>query len=187
MAVLLSYARGGRLHRIADAPLHWSVLSCSPAWAAGVVDLGALRGFLPGTGWASYGLLLTSQLLVVGWVVANRHLPGTWLVTIGLGLNALVIAANGAMPVDPAAIQALGIDGATVTGGKHVLLDDATRLPWLADIWPLPPLRSIISVGRRRPRCRADPADPRADEPATWRAPGRGRQRGRGHGRTSGV
>jgi hypothetical protein len=28
-----------------------------------------------------------------------------------------------------------------------VLLDDATRLPWLADIWPLPPLRSIISIG----------------------------------------
>jgi hypothetical protein len=85
--------------------------------------------------------------VVLGWVVANWHLPGMRLVTIGLGLNALVIGANGAMPVDPDAILALGIDGATVPPGKHTLLDDQTRLPWLADIWPLPPLRSIISVG----------------------------------------
>jgi hypothetical protein len=147
LALLLSYPRGGRLHRIADAPLHASWVLFVGVGLQVVVDVGAARGFLPGTGWASYGLLLASQLLVVVWVLANRHLPGTILVAIGLALNAAVIAANGAMPVDPAAIAALGIDGATVTGGKHVLLDDATRLPWLADIWPLPPLRSIISVG----------------------------------------
>jgi hypothetical protein len=147
LALLLSYPRGGRLHRIADAPLHASWVLFVGVGLQVVVDVGAVRGFLPGTGLASYGLLLASQLLVVVWVLANRHLPGTILVAIGLALNAAVIAANGAMPVDPAAIAALGIDGATVTGGKHVLLDDATRLPWLADIWPLPPLRSIISVG----------------------------------------
>jgi hypothetical protein len=147
LAVSVSYVRGGRMHRVAEAPLRWTGLLFAGVAVQVIVDLGAARGFLPSAGWASYGLLLLSQLLVLGWVVANWHLPGTKLITIGLALNALVIGANGAMPVDPAAIQALGIEGATVSGGKHVLLDDSTRLPWLADIWPLPPLRSIISVG----------------------------------------
>jgi hypothetical protein len=147
LAVALSYPRGGRLRRLAEAPLRASWLLFLGVGLQLVVDLGATRGFLPGAGWASYGLLLASQLAVVAWIVANTHLPGTVLVATGLLLNAVVIGLNGGMPVDPDAIAALGIEGATVSGGKHVLLDDATRLPWLGDIWPLPPLRSIISVG----------------------------------------
>jgi hypothetical protein len=147
IAVAASLARGGRLHRIAEAPLRWSWLLFVGVALQVAVDLGAGRGWLPDAGWSGYLLLLLSHLVVLGWVVANWHLPGMRLVTIGLGLNALVIGANGAMPVDPDAIRALGIDGATVPPGKHTLLDDQTRLPWLADIWPLPPLRSIISIG----------------------------------------
>jgi hypothetical protein len=147
LAVAASYARGGRLHRIADAPLRWSWLLFVGVTLQVLVDLGAARGVLPDAGWSGYLLLLLSQLVVLGWVVANWHLPGMRLVTLGLGLNALVIGANGAMPVDPDAIRALGIDGATVPPGKHTLLDETTRLPWLADVWPLPLLRSIISAG----------------------------------------
>jgi hypothetical protein len=147
IAVAASYARGGRLHRVADAPLRWSWLLFVGVGLQLLADLGAARGVLPDAGWSGYLLLLASQLVVLGWVVANWHLPGMRLVTIGLGLNALVIAANGAMPVHPEAIRVLGIEGATVAPGKHTLLDESTRLPWLADVWPLPPLRSIISVG----------------------------------------
>jgi hypothetical protein len=92
-------------------------------------------------------LLLASQLFVVAWVVANRHLRGLWLVAAGLLCNALVMGANGAMPVSPEAIAALGLEGAQVPPGKHMLLTESTRLPWLADIIPVPPIRSIISVG----------------------------------------
>jgi hypothetical protein len=147
IAVVASYARGGRLRHVADAPLRWSWLLFVGVAVQVLVDLGAARGFLPDAGWSGYLLLLLSQLLVLGWVVANWHLPGMRLVTLGLGLNALVIAANGAMPVHPDAIAALGIEGATVAPGKHTLLDESTRLPWLADVWPVPPLRSIISIG----------------------------------------
>jgi hypothetical protein len=147
LAVGISLARGGRLRAIADAPLRWSWLLFLGVGLQVALDLGTARGVIAAGSWTGYLLLLASQLVVLGWVVANWHLPGTKLVTIGLGLNALVMAANGAMPVDPDAIRALGIEGATVPPGKHVLLDDATRLPWLADIWPVPPLRSIISVG----------------------------------------
>jgi hypothetical protein len=51
------------------------------------------------------------------------------------------------MPVDPDALLAVGADPGAEPAGKHTLLTEETRLPWLADIWAVPPLRSIISVG----------------------------------------
>jgi len=147
LAVGISYLRGGRLHRIADAPLRHSWLLFAGLALQLLVDLGAGRGLLEGAGTVGYLLLLASQLLVLSWVLANWQLSGMLLVGIGLLLNAVVIGANGAMPVDPEAIAALGIEGAEVAPGKHVVLTEDTRLPWLADIWALPPLRSIISMG----------------------------------------
>jgi hypothetical protein len=40
-----------------------------------------------------------------------------------------------------------GLGELEVPPGKHTLLTEDTRLPWLADVWALPPLRSIISAG----------------------------------------
>lgn len=147
IAVLVSYLRGGRLRRIADAQLRlpW-LLFAGLALQIGV-DVAAGRGVLADASTTGLGLLIGSQVLVVAWLVINRTLPGVALVALGLALNAVVIAANGAMPVDPAAMRALGLGELQVPPGKHTLLTDATRLPWLADIFPLPPLRSIISVG----------------------------------------
>jgi hypothetical protein len=147
VAVAVSYARGGRLSRIPEAPLRWPWLLFVGVVVQLAVDVAAARGLLPDAGVSGWLLLLFSQLLVVAFVAANWQLPGMALVTLGLVLNAAVMAANGAMPVDPAAIRALGIDGAEVAPGKHTLMTDETRLRWLADIWPLPPLRTIISVG----------------------------------------
>lgn len=147
LAVVLSYLRGGRLRRIAEAPLRWPLLLFLGLALQLGVDLAASRGLLVTAALESYLLLLASQVLVLMWVLVNWKLPGMVLVGLGLALNAAVIGANGAMPVDPAAIAALGIEGAEVPPGKHVLMDESTRLPWLADIWALPPLRSIISVG----------------------------------------
>lgn len=147
IAVAVSYALGGRLGNIAAAPLyHGWLLAVGVILQLGV-DLAAARDWLPVDAWWTYGLLLVSQLFVVAWVVVNRHLPGLVLVAAGLAANALVMAANGAMPVSPDAIAALGIGDVEVPPGKHVLLDASTRLPWLADIIPVPPLRSIISIG----------------------------------------
>lgn len=147
LAVGLSYLRGGRLHRLADAPLHWSWLLLAGVALQAAVDLGAARGLLGEGSRAGWLLLLASQLLVVGWVLRNRHLPGTLLVALGLVCNATVMAANGAMPVAPEAMTAVGADPGAVPEGKHTLLTAATHLPWLADVLPVPPLRSIISVG----------------------------------------
>lgn len=147
IAVLASWVRGGRLHRVAHAEIRagW-VLFVGVAIQLGV-DVAAGRGLLPDAGIAGWSLLLSSQVLVVAFLLANRRLPGVWLVAAGLALNALVIAANRAMPVDPAAIAAIGLEGAAVPPGKHTLLTADTRLPWLADVIPVSWLRSIISVG----------------------------------------
>ncbi len=147
IAVVASLLRGGRFSRLAHAPLRWVWLLFVGVLLQVAADILVILEVLQATGPLAYGLLLSSQLVVVTWALANWQLPGLILVGIGLALNAAVMAANGAMPVDPEAIAALGRDSGDLVRGKHVLMDDDTRLPWLADIWPVPPLRSIISVG----------------------------------------
>lgn len=144
VAVALSYARGGRLRRIADADLGWGWLLFAGLSLQVSVDLLAARGV---AGWASTATLLLSQTLVAGWIVANRYRPGMPLILLGLVSHAVVIAANGAMPVDPEAIAAIGLPGVDPVPGKHELMTEATRLAVLGDILPLPPLRTVISVG----------------------------------------
>lgn len=147
LAVVVSYLRGGRLQRIADAHLQLPWLLFAGLGLQITVDVATGRGMLGDASTTGLTLLIVSQALVVGWLVLNRQLPGVGLVALGLALNAVVIAANGAMPVDPGAMRALGLGELQVPLGKHTLLTDRTRLPWLADIFPLPPLRSIISIG----------------------------------------
>lgn len=147
IAVVVSYLRGGRLGHVADAPLGWTWLLFAGVAVQVAVTIAAGRGWLTDAGATGWSLLLLSQLLVVAFLVANRFLPGIWLVAAGLALNAVVIAANGAMPVDPAAIRAIGMEGEGVPPGKHTLMTEATILPWLGDVIPVRPLRSVISIG----------------------------------------
>ncbi len=144
-ALLVSVLRGGRFRRLADAPIRHSwLLAVGIAMQVGV-DLSAARGLGPGI--LSTSVLVASQLLVVGWVAANRYRPGMPLILLGLLMNLAVIAANGAMPVDPNAIAASGGPDLIAPLGKHELLTDATRLPFLADIFGIALLRTVVSAG----------------------------------------
>lgn len=147
VAIVVSYARGGRLSRIPDATLHWSWLLFAGLGLQIAVDTAVGRGLLVDAARTTWLLLLLSQLLVLTWVLRNWSLPGMLLVGTGLLMNAVVMAANGAMPVSLEAIRAVGVEDPVLRLGKHTLLDESTRLPWLADIWVLPPLRSVISSG----------------------------------------
>jgi hypothetical protein len=51
------------------------------------------------------------------------------------------------MPVSPAALEALTGEPTTFAPGKHRLLESGDALPWLADVIPLPLLRTVVSVG----------------------------------------
>lgn len=142
--VLVGYLRGGRIRRIGDAGLIANALLFVGLAVQLGVDLTAARFDLAGP-LALAGLVL-SQVLIAGWILANRYRPGIVLVFVGLLLNAVVIAANGSMPVDPVAIERAGLVGEPPPG-KHEIMTEDSRLTVLADVHPLPPLRTVVSVG----------------------------------------
>lgn len=145
-AVVAGWLLGGRLRNLADVRLR------SP-WLA-FVAVGLLV-LLSGLGLAGVQLeavtlpiVVASQAALLAFVAANRYLPGMPLVLVGFALNALVIVANGGMPVDPEALRAVGGASATIDDpGRHRLLEPGDAFPLLADIIGIPLLRTVVSVG----------------------------------------
>jgi len=100
---------------------------------------------------AALGLAVSAGLLI-GFLAVNRDVRGTGLVALGLLANALVVAANGAMPVSPSAAARAGAPQAALLAevdSRHELAGPGTRLVWLADVVPVPlPLRpEVVSAG----------------------------------------
>ena len=153
---------GGRIGALAHADLTAPGLLFAGLLLQVAVDAAGGRGWIGGA--TAYVLLLASQVLVLAWIAINwprgddrtrRPLRTLSLAALLVGLlgNAAVIAANGAMPVDPAAIGMVlppggpGVTTGFTLAGEHELLTSSTRLPWLADRIALRPLRTVISVG----------------------------------------
>ncbi len=147
-AVVTGWAAGGSLSRLARLPLPGARLVPAAVAAQVLGVLAGLAGLPPGPAYA--GGLAVSALLVAVFLVRSRRTPGLGLVAAGLGLNAVVVGANGAMPVSAAATARAGADsGALAADLRHVALDAGTRLPLLADVVPVPlPLRpEVVSPG----------------------------------------
>ena len=131
----------------------WSVPPLYKSWLAIIAFLPQFFFlYLPFTrtrvpdGLTTAGLIVSlSLLLVFCWF--NRQLSGVWLLTLGLFLNLLVIAANGGfMPISlqtasrlvpPETLAALG-NGSRFGYKDILLLPEQTRLIWLSDHF-LPP------------------------------------------------
>lgn len=145
LGLVVGLLAGGRLRHLRATRLSWVGALLAGLTLQVLVDLAAARGLVPAA--LATGALFVSEVLVLAFVVANRRLPGMWLVGVGFALNALVILANGAMPVDPAAIERLGAGQPGELVGKHELLTCASHLPWLADRLPVAPLRVVLSPG----------------------------------------
>jgi len=104
-------------------------------------------------------LLIAAHLLLAPFLVLNIRYVGTRLIMLGFTLNLLVMLANGGlMPVEMAAVQAVGkhdgqelVPGEHIDGTKNVLLEsDAIHLRPLADVIVLPvpqPFTRAISAG----------------------------------------
>jgi hypothetical protein len=120
---------------------------------------------IPATGqwiplsWAKV-ILIGSQILLLGFVWANRTQPGLWLLGLGLGLNLLVILANGGlMPISPESASYVynqtppqdWIIGSRLGSGKDIILDAQNiRFEILSDRFHLPgwfPVRVAFSLG----------------------------------------
>jgi hypothetical protein len=137
---------GGSVRNFERVHVHW--------WGAAVAGL-ALQ-VIPLRRWfdddAAVAALVASYALLIAFVWVNRKLPAAPLLLIGLALNAIVIAANGGMPVSEAAITATGSpDGALpsiVDDGKHHLMSSSDVLTPLADVIGLPPpIATVLSIG----------------------------------------
>ena len=146
IAVALGIYRGGSLNRLSNISLRWTPL----LFEGLVVQLAFQLWDPPGlTRSGALAILLLSNLAVTTFLLANIRTPGIFLAALGLVLNVTVIAANGAMPVSTGAAETSGISAppASSSSFKHERLDDDTKLPWLADVIPVPRLREILSIG----------------------------------------
>ena len=109
--------------------------------------------------WAK-GILVTSQILLLGFVIANNKQPGIRLLGLGLALNLIVISLNGGlMPITPEiasrvhpAISAEEwVLGDRLGFGKDIILRTADiRLELLSDRFLFPswfPYQAAFSLG----------------------------------------
>lgn len=140
LSILVGRMRGGRFRNLAHVQARaWGLLIVGLAMQLVAAYLPADRATL------AVGLLLASYLSILAMVWINRREPGIWLAGIGILMNFTVIAINQGMPVLPASVEIAGGSATPTLGGKHVLLDESTHLPFLGDIIPLP--RTVISLG----------------------------------------
>lgn len=143
-AVLLGWACGGSLERLGDLPLRarWLVVAALVVQVAGTL-----------AGGSAYPVsLAVSAVLAAAFLVRNRGARGTGLVGLGVAANALVVGLNGAMPVSVEAAARAGVSVQPIAAGldpRHELADARTRVPWLADVVPvpLPRLPQVVSPG----------------------------------------
>jgi len=138
VSVAVSIMRGGKLSNLPD--IH------AKGWWLLFVGFGMqiVANVVSGSRLA-ISLLLTSFALLLVMVWMNRSEPGMWIAGIGLLMNFIVIAVNAGMPVLPEAIELAGGSADLVFDATYVLLDSSSRLPFLADVIPLP--GSVISLG----------------------------------------
>jgi len=157
VSVVIALLRGGKL-------LNLGKLRFRLGWMAFLaLLLQVLAVYLPfdraDTEWSAQALLLVgSYALLISVVVANRELPGLWILGIGLGLNLVVMIANGGfMPVAEETLSRTGLlhlttsaeSGARLVSSKSILLPREETLLWfLGDILSLPaPLSTAYSIG----------------------------------------
>ncbi len=138
--VIIALIRGGNLGNLTEMSVRgWWLLFVGFGMQIASNTLSANQGTL------IRALVLGSYIILLSVVVANWSRPGMWITGLGLFLNFVVIAVNGGMPVLPEAVELAGGTLTLPLDAKHVVLDGTTRLPFLADLLPLP--GNVISVG----------------------------------------
>ncbi|HVQ90603.1 MAG TPA: DUF5317 domain-containing protein, partial [Mycobacteriales bacterium] len=148
LAVLVGWALGGRLSHLEQLPYRSLPLLGGALVAMLGGTLLALAG-LPPRPTQGLGLAVAAGLTLT-FCLRSRAVAGLGLVSAGLLLNALVILANGGMPVSAAASLRAGLDPAAAAAGpRHQPEDGSTRLRPLGDVIPVPlPARpEVVSVG----------------------------------------
>lgn len=150
-ALVIGWVTGGSLARLGDVPLHGWRLVIAAVVAATVGVLVASTGGAVGRAGGVAGLVGAAACLLV-LMTRNRRVEGVPLIAAGLLLNAVVIGANGAMPVSLYAQSRAGVSTTTLVEGnspRHEVAGPETRLRRLGDVIPVAlPLRpETVSPG----------------------------------------
>jgi hypothetical protein len=140
LAIVVGYVRGGKLRNLTEIrvtlwwllPLGFITLTFSELIPEDMTEFANI-------------LVLVSYLPLLLFVWLNRDLTGIWIAGLGILMNFTVIALNGGMPVLEEAAYIAGNTGELILDAKHVLLTESTRLPFLADVIPLP--NAVLSLG----------------------------------------
>ena len=136
LGVLAGLALRGRLSRLADLRIRW--------WPVLGIAV-ALRLVAGGVGERAAILYVVAFAAIVAVALMNARIAGMAVIAAGASLNLAVVAANGAMPVDAAALAAAG---ATMPDDRlHIPLGDASAISLLADRIPIGLFRGVYSVG----------------------------------------
>jgi hypothetical protein len=146
VGIVVGLLAGGRIEGLSGLRFRWAALA-----VAGLIVQVVL--FTPAgdrlAGSLAPAIYVASTLAVFAAVLRNIRLPGMAIVALGSLSNLAAIAANGgAMPADPAALAAAGLDGAGSHTNSVVVPDPALRL--LTDIFAIPagvPFANVFSVG----------------------------------------
>jgi hypothetical protein len=137
---------GGRLLMLADwRPARtWSIL------AAILLQIAIISVFPGKENTLRVGLHLLSYGFVLVFLVANRKVPGLWVVAMGAAMNFLAISANnGVMPATRSAIRAAGQFTAAGEFANSAALADP-KFAFLGDVFAIPagiPFANVFSPG----------------------------------------
>jgi hypothetical protein len=137
---------GGRLEGLSGFRFRWAALAVGGLLVQ-VVLFTPTGDQLAGS--LAPAIYVASTLAVFVAVLRNVRVPGMAVVALGSLSNLAAITANGgAMPADPAALAAAGLDGAGSHTNSVVVPEPALRL--LTDIFAIPagvPLANVFSFG----------------------------------------
>lgn len=144
-AILLGLAfgllTGGRLENVARLRFRWPWLLVGAVAVREVVLLTPL-----GRSDAGRYVYVAALVAILGWTVWHwPRLRGVWIVSAGIALNLVVIAANsGRMPVAPELAGSLLRRGPI---GQYTLMSDYTHLNLLGDWIAIHPVPEAYSPG----------------------------------------
>ena len=148
-AVVIAVLSGGR----------WNSFTPDSLRAPGYVVLavvaqavGAVVADHTSAGWVYPTGLAVSAVCALIFCIANFRIAGVPLVTLGLILNAVVVARNGAMPVSIAAASRAGLSVVTIASDedpRHEIAGKGSVWRTLGDVIPvpLPGTPEVISPG----------------------------------------
>ncbi|MDQ3767022.1 MAG: DUF5317 domain-containing protein [Actinomycetota bacterium] len=133
----------GRLGAFGDLRLRWG-----PALLSAVALQAVILFLIPHHPSGVHGPLhVVSYILIGVFVIANMRVEGMWLIAFGGLCNAAVIALNGGvMYVSRSALETVGLYPLPDRFLNAAVLEHP-KLSFLGDIFPIPPLNTVVSLG----------------------------------------